>query len=44
MHNEGECYRAVRTKICRARKRFKEIPVIAKMYAEIFSDTYIQAA
>ena len=35
---------AVRTKICRARKRFKEIPVIAKMYAEIFGDTYIQAA
>lgn len=35
---------AVRTKICRARKRFKEIPVIAKMYAEIFGNTYIQAA
>jgi RNA polymerase sigma factor (sigma-70 family) len=35
---------AVRTKICRVRKRFKEIPVIAKMYAEIFGDTYIQAA
>ena len=35
---------AVRTKICRARKRFKEIPVISKMYAEIFGDTYIQAA
>jgi RNA polymerase sigma factor (sigma-70 family) len=35
---------AVRTEICRARKRFKEIPVIAKMYAEIFGDTYIQAA
>lgn len=35
---------AVRTKICRARKRFKELPVIAKMYAEIFGDTYIQAA
>ena len=35
---------AVRIKICRARKRFKEIPVIAKMYAEIFGDTYIQAA
>lgn len=35
---------AVRTKICRARKRFKEISVIAKMYAEIFGDTYIQAA
>lgn len=35
---------AVRTKICRSRKRFKEIPVIAKMYAEIFGDTYIQAA
>lgn len=34
----------VRTKICRARKRFKEIPVISKMYAEIFGDTYIQAA
>lgn len=35
---------AVRTKICRVRKRFKEIPVISKMYAEIFGDTYIQAA
>lgn len=35
---------AVRTKICRVRKRFKEIPVISKMYTEIFGDTYIQAA
>lgn len=35
---------AVRTKICRARKRFKEIPVIAKMYAEIFGDSYNKAA
>ena len=38
--NDGAC----RTKVFRARKRFKEIPVIAKMYAEIFGDTYIQAA
>ena len=35
---------AVRTKICRARKRFKELPVIAKMCSEIFGDSYNKAA
>jgi RNA polymerase sigma factor (sigma-70 family) len=38
--NDGAC----RTKVFRARKRFKEIPVIAKMYAEIFGDSYNKAA
>jgi RNA polymerase sigma factor (sigma-70 family) len=35
---------AVRTKICRARKRFKELPVIADMCSEIFGDSYNKAA
>lgn len=35
---------AVRTKICRARKRFKEIPVIADMCSEIFGGSYNNAA
>lgn len=35
---------AVRTKICRARKRFKELPVIAKICSEIFGDSYNKAA
>lgn len=35
---------AVRTKICRARKRFKELPVIADMCSEIFGDSYNKVA
>lgn len=35
---------AVRTKICRARKRFKELPVIADMCSEIFGGSYNNAA
>lgn len=29
---------AARTKVCRARKRFKELPVISDMYSEIFGN------
>ena len=38
--NDGAC----RTKVFRARKRFKELPVIADMCSEIFGDSYNKAA